>query len=1061
MLQLEYLTLWQAALLFAALAGPVVWLGARSLNGLGPVRKWVAVGARVLVLLLFVLILSGARWTRSNSAVEVMVLRDVSQSTAQVRNLPQKTLRQSINQYLEANVDPANKQKRADDKIGVVSFDSQAYVDAIPNTGLVLDTAAIRKGAGGTNIADAIQLGLATFDQGTMHRMLLVSDGNATAGDVEAAVRAAAAQGVPIDVMPLDYRVDHEVLVDRFVAPTWKRENEPFTIEVILRSTNPLPVTGQLQVLLQGRPMEINPGGGGGADPRVRTVTLKPGRNVERVQVPALSSGGVHQFKAIFTAAGVDATVGPGGADGGPDGQAAADANASDTLLQNNTADAFTFVRGKGKVLLVDNAPQNSGQFLRKALADEGINLDADHLSVASFPTSLVELQNYDAVVLANVPRGAGGLSDQQATILAAYVHDMGGGLVMVGGPDAFGAGGWQGSKLEEVMPVSMDIPAQRIIAKGALVLILHSCEMPQGNYWGVQCGIKAAEVLNRADDIGVISYNWGGGGANGIGGSNWDFPLGPKGDGSKVIGAIKGAQLGDMPSFDDSINVAVNGSGGSPGLIASDARQKHIIIISDGDPGGPNPALLQQLIDNKITVSTVQVYGHNPGVIEPVMKQLADQTGGRYYGPIESNPSQLPQIFIKEATIVRRSLIHEDKAGIPVKGTLSASDLVKGIGAVPPVYGMVLTSAKPDPQIEMPLTAGKNDDPILAHWQTGLGRAAAFTSDATNLWANEWVGSPLYQKFWSQVVRGVERPPESTDFDLRVTTEGGKGHVVVEALDQNNAFKSFLNVRGSVVGPDGTPQTVTLRQTAPGVYETDFDADQPGNYVVGLAATGQKGYSAVLRGGAPVNAAPELRELQSNDALLKRVAEATGGRFLTPWDALAGGGLFTRAGLAPSRSPLPIWDILLPILVGLIVLDVAIRRIAWDWSMAQRVGAAAGERVRDLTGGRRSVDTGGKTLDALRRVRTEVGETRLTPAAPPLAASQRKAESSRKFDAPETVEGDIGSVVGGATDKPIPSAPTSKQPPKGEQPDAGGMGSLMEAKRRAREQIRKKQEEQ
>ena len=1051
MLQLEYLTYWQAALLFMALAAPVVWLGARSLNGLGPVRKWVAVGARLLVLLLFVLILGGAKWTRSNSAVEVMVLRDVSQSTAQVRNLPERTLRQSINQYLQANVDPANKEKRADDKIGVVSFDSQAYVDAIPNTGLVLDTAAIRRGASGTNIADAIQLGLATFDQGTMHRILLITDGNATAGDVDAAIRSAAAQKVPIDVMPLDYSVDHEVLVDRFVAPTWKRENEPFTIEVILRSTNSVAVTGKLQVLLQGQPMEISPGA---PDPRVREVTLKTGRNVERVQVPALSSGGVHQFKAIFTAAGVDATVGPGG-----EGQAETQ-GATDTLLQNNTADAFTFVRGKGKVLLVDNAPRGAGKFLREAMAAEGIDLDDQRFNVASFPPTLVELQNYDAVVLVNVPRGAGGLDDRQAENLASYVHDMGGGLVMVGGPDTFGAGGWQGSKLEEVLPVSMDIPAQRIIAKGALVLILHSCEMPQGNYWGVQCGIKAVEVLNRADDIGVISYNWGGGAAGGIGGSNWDFPLGPKGDGSKVIGAIKGAQLGDMPSFDDSINVAVNGGKGTPGLLASDARQKHIIIISDGDPGGPNPTLMQQLLDNKITVSTVQVYGHNPGVIEPTMKTLADQTGGRYYGPIESNPSQLPQIFIKEATIVRRSLIYENKEGIPVKGTLSASDLVKGIDGVPPVYGMVLTSAKPDPQIEMPLTAGKNDDPILANWQTGLGRAAAFTSDATNLWAADWVGSPLYRKFWSQVVRGVERPPESTDFDIRVTTEGGKGHVVVEALDQNNAFKSFLNVRGSVVGPDGRPQNVTLRQTAPGVYESEFDADQAGNYVVGLAATGQKGYSAVLRSGTAVNAAPELRELRSDDALLKRVADSTGGRYLKPWDPLDKGGLFTRAGLAPSRSPLPIWDILLPILVGLILLDVAIRRIAWDWSMAQRAGALASERLRDLTGGRRQVDTEGKTLDALRRVRTEVGETRLNPQGQPLAASQRKAEASRKFDAPETVEGDIAGVVGGATDKPLPAAPKSKQPPKGDQPDAGGMGSLMEAKRRAREQMRKKQEE-
>ena len=1052
MLNLEYMIWWQAALLYAALAAPVVYLGWRSLAGLGPVRRWVAVGARLLVLLLAVLVVAGARWERQNRAVEVIVLRDVSESTTLVGGFPGATLRDSVNDYLQQSVSADDKEP--DDLVGVISFDAQANVDAIPNTGLVLGTQPVRRGSGGTNPAEAIQLALATLDASAMHRLLLVWDGNATSGDLDAAVRAAKAQGVPIDVMPLAYDVNNEVLVERFVAPTWKRENEPFGVDVILRSTNAVDVTGQLQVLHQGQPMEIAPGT---ADPRVRTVTLRPGRNVERVQVPALPEGGVHQFKAIFTAPNVGVETAAGGAPAPAGAMAAAGVAAGDTLIQNNTADAFTFVRGQGRTLLVDNSTGDSGRRLRAALAAEKIEIDPDRVGIDAFPTSLVELQNYDAVVLVNVPRGAGGLSDGQQEALAAYVHDLGGGLVMVGGPDAFGAGGWQGSKLEEVLPVNMDIPAQRQIPKGALALVLHSCEMPDGNYWGIQCGIKAAEVLNARDDIGVLSFDWNGGGAA------WDYPLSAKGDGGRVTGAIKGAQLGDMPSFDDTLNLALNGGKGSPGLVDSDARQKHIIIISDGDPSPPNPAIVQGLRDNQITVSTVQVYGHQPGVIEPVMQQLATQTGGRFYGPIEDNPNQLPQIFIKEASVVRRSLIYEDlKNGIPVKGTLSASDLVSGIDTVPPVYGMVLTSRKPDPQVEVPLTAGKNDDPILASWQTGLGRAAAFTSDAGSRWAAQWVSSELYQKFWAQVVRGVSRPPESTDFDVRVTAEGGKGKIVVEAVDENNAFKSFLAIRGGVVGPSGSPQDVRLVQTAPGVYEGEFDANEPGNYVAGLSYTGTGGYNGVLRSGTAVNSSPELRELRSDAAALRNVAEATGGRVLRPFDPLDQGGLFTRAGLAVSSSPLPIWDILLPILLGLLIVDVAVRRIAWDRSMVTRVGAAVGERVQDLTGGRRTDPPTGGALDALRRVRTDTAEefkkagTDVKPAYPASPARDR----TRKFDAADAPEGDIATVVGGATDKPVAAAKPSKEPPKGDRPEAGGMSSLMEAKRRAREQIERKQKE-
>src|SRR6185436_225658 len=137
-----------------------------------------------------------------------------------------------------------------------------------------------------------------------------------------------------------------------------------------------------------------------------------------------------------------------------------------DTLTQNNGADAFTFVRGKGKVLMISNVPENGDQILRKALADQGIKLDPERRTVDQFPRSLIEMQNYDAIVLCNIPRGAGGLGEDEQKMLANYVHDMGGGLVMIGGDESFGAGGWQGSKLEEVLPVNMDIPAQRQMPK-------------------------------------------------------------------------------------------------------------------------------------------------------------------------------------------------------------------------------------------------------------------------------------------------------------------------------------------------------------------------------------------------------------------------------------------------------------------------------------------------------------------------------------------------------------------------------------------------------------------
>src|SRR5260370_42149452 len=129
--------------------------------------------------------------------------------------------------------------------------------------------------------------------------------------------------------------------------------------------------------------------------------------------------------------------------------------------------------------------------------------------------------------------------------MLRTYAHDMGGGLVMIGGPDTFGAGGWEGSEVEKILPIDMAIPAQRQVGKGALVLIMHSCEMPDGNFWGLQCAIQAIKALSDRDEIGIISYSWNGMGGNGIGGASWDFVRQEKADGSKRIAPCRAIQPG------------------------------------------------------------------------------------------------------------------------------------------------------------------------------------------------------------------------------------------------------------------------------------------------------------------------------------------------------------------------------------------------------------------------------------------------------------------------------------------------------------------------------------
>ena len=1045
-IDLEYMRPWQALALFAALAAPIVFLGLRSMAGLGPVRKWVAIGLRLAVIFLIVMILGGVRWKREHKTVEVLVLRDISQSAGELyRGYPGKNLDESIDEYLQAAADEKNQPSK-DDRIGVISFHGLPLIDSMSNTKLVLDSRAIRERGQSTDIAGAIQLALATFAKDSMRRIVLISDGNQTAGDIEGAIAAANAQNVPIDVMPLSYAVQNEVMVERVAAPSWRREPDAFDIFVSLVSTNLQAVTGTLTIFEEGRPI----------DKRAITITggeltddgkVEPRKHVERVHVPALRTRGVRRFTATFT---------PDHVNTRDKLMAGQKSQPGDTQLQNNQASAFTFVQGQGRVLYVDNAKDGAGKVLRNALTAEKVELEVT--DITGVPDDLVRLQDYDAIILHNVPKGHGGLGEMHDKALARYVHDFGGGLVMVGGPDALGAGGWQGSKIEEVMPINFDIPAQRQLPKGALVLVIHSCEMPNGNYWGEQCAIKAVETLSYQDEIGVVSFgnNWGAG----INGSVWNHILAPKYDGTAAIRAIKQMTPMDMPSFDDCLKVAIHGVGpNQPCLKNSSAAQKHIIIISDGDPVQNDASLIQDCLKNKISISTISVYPHG-NYVPPTMKRMADQTNGRYYGPIENNPGQLPQIFIKEATVVRRTLIQEKPEGIAVAMQPSASDIMKGITDPPPITGLVLSARKNNPTIEMPLVAsvdGTKNDPLFAHWQAGLGKSAVFASDATPIWNADWLKgnyAGMYGKFWSQVVRGVSRPPMSQDLAVSTERRGDRAIITVEATKRDAGFTNFLNITGHVFDPENEAAEIRLVQTAPGVYTGEFPADKIGNYVVRLGYTGPDGQQGLIVSGVSVNQSPEMRELSSNDLLMAQIAERTRGRVLPAWEPDAAG-FFVREGLHRGTSPLPMLDILLPLLLALILLDVAARRIAWDWESTKRMLATAQATIRSFTTTRQIEAK--PTLDALKKVREEVAETRLkgdAPGPPPLP------DAKAKFEAKGKVEGDITSVVGGATAKPMPAAARDPKPKGAPAAPAGGhTGSLLEAKRRAQDAIKKKQE--
>ncbi|MEE8507837.1 MAG: glutamine amidotransferase, partial [Myxococcota bacterium] len=504
-------------------------------------------------------------------------------------------------------------------------------------------------------------------------------------------------------------------------------------------------------------------------------------------------------------------------------------------------------------------------------------------------------------------------------------------------------------------------------------------------------------------------------------------------GDKSAAIAAAKKMTVGDMPSFQDSMQLAFDG------LKGRRAGQKHVIIISDGDPSPPRASLLDDYVSAKITVTTVMVAGHGGSA---TMQVVANKTGGRFYRV--TNPKNLPKIFIKEAQLVSRSLIQEGDTYHP-KVVSRLPGPTEGFSEVPSIDGYVLTAARAGlSQIPIVNRTSEGDDPIYAYWNYGLGKSIAYTSDLTGLWGSRWAGWAQFQSFWEQSIRWVMRPSSPANMIVNTRLEGDVAVVEIEALNADASFMNFLRTSAVVLAPDATATPLALQQTGPGRYRGEFRVDDAGAYLVNVNYAGGT-HDAPLQGNlqaaVSVPYSREFRAIKHNAALLTQLATRTGGRVLDGADPTLID-LFDREGLEVPRTHKRIWDLLAIIAAMLFVLDVAARRVSVD---PKRLMALVGKAV-----GRRGEATT-DTVAAWKRTRARVAHRRAD-----AAALAETADARARFEADES---DLGVAIDVGTDVPRDlregPAPTARTKPAAEPEPAADEGDytsrLLAAKRRAR----------
>src|SRR5512138_1481838 len=533
-----------------------VWMGLPA-RGAARRRETISLILRLTILLCLILSLAGLEIVQRSDNLAVVFLMDVSDS------MPREAVAAEVG-YVRS----ALQAMQPDDRSALILFGSDALVERSMSPIKELETITSAPITNQTDLAEAIQLGLALFPSGYAKRMVILSDGAQTSGDAIEAAKFAAATEVQIVSVPFINQMEAETLVTNVEVPTHLRQNEQFDLNVSVQASA---ATRAVVRVLAG-------------DQILYEQTHELHRGAQTLSLPlAAGQPGFVDYEVQIT----------------PE---------KDSFYQNNRLDAYSEIEGPPRILVVapepgealpggDTRPDETSALVG---ALQAADFQVELVRPGRLPSDLPGLTQYDSVVLVDVP--ARMLGSNQMQNLQAYVHDLGGGLVVVGGPTSYGVGGYFHTPLEAALPVEMQIKDEmRRPSLGIVFIIDHSGSMSDAS-GGVQkielakeAAARSIEMLFPTDRVGVIAFD---------DAASWVVPMTQLEDPSQVIGAIGTIRADGGTDILAGLQAMANVLPNDP------AKVKHVILLTDGgaDPAGI-PALVQRLYqENGITLSTVGV---------------------------------------------------------------------------------------------------------------------------------------------------------------------------------------------------------------------------------------------------------------------------------------------------------------------------------------------------------------------------------------------------------------------------------------------------------------------
>ena len=786
-----------------------------SLAQWSPRQSAVCLILRFLIAALVCLALAGPRWLTETRETAVVLLRDISasispESAAQAKDFSDRVLRAGAGRAAE-----------------VVFASEPAVSQPFGGPGIVLTPPPADSA---TDISSALEFAAAMLPADHPGRIVLLGDGldTTTRNPVETATTLAE-RGLEIDTKFFLKPPDRETAVISLKTPVLVREGEVFDLSAKIHAATA--IEGATIRLYQNNLLVAE------------TQQSLPAGASEIVFPKVKAEGRTALYEVEVSS---------------PD----------DTHAENNRRKLVMAHGGPARILLVDKNPEQS-ELLADVLRTADFQVEVR--PPAGFPKEMEGLEAFDLIVLSDVP--AADFSDGQMKLVEEWVRNFGGGFLMIGGEESFGAGGYFRTALATLLPVQIERQEREETPVVALLVILDRSGSMTAMVGGQtkmslanEGAVLALEVLQSRDLFGLFAVDT----------RVQDVvPLGKNADKQAAARRIAGITAGG-----GGIYIYTSLAEAFPRLRDAQARIKHIILFSDaadaeeknaGDAqgGASSLDLAVAMLASRITLSVVAL-GTEQDRDTDFLRQLAAAGGGRFY--LTSDPTALPRLFTLETMRAAESSLREDAFLVQPAAKHPALQGINWAEA-PLLLGLNLSKTKPGAEL---LLASETGDPVFVKWQYGLGHAAAFTSDAKARWASEWLAWPGFGKFWAQTARALVRDGKRNDLVVKVREEDGNLLVDVEAVTPEGTFRDGLKVAVSIAAPGSPPVSLPALQVAPGLYRARTKTPDAASAMIAVSDEGARPVTVAWTRDYPA----EYRMTGEGASVMQKLSALTSGKF-------------------------------------------------------------------------------------------------------------------------------------------------------------------------------------